>query len=295
MNSNLLIKKRIKKYSLNLNKNNIIGKMETLLEKIFIVKNDILKFKKKELPFLEQFEVHVCDHCNLNCKGCSHFCPVSDEKFVDIKSFEKDFKCLSKKIRVGRIRLLGGEPLLHKDINRLMKTARKYFPNSHIAICTNGILLPTMNKDFWDTVNKCQIFVDMSKYPALINKFDEYIDIVKKNTSNLGFVNDVEKFGYILNPKGDSKPVETFNKCQNQYYSQANLRNGFFYICARCYIDYFNKFFETNFPQVKGIDIFKNSGDKIIKFLNTHQEACRYCHTNRPTFEWGFSEKKYEE
>ena len=31
------------------------------------------------------FEVHLVDHCNLNCKGCSHFSPVSEKKFVDVE------------------------------------------------------------------------------------------------------------------------------------------------------------------------------------------------------------------
>ena len=41
------------------------------------------------LPVLE---VHLTDHCNLNCKGCSHFSNISDEFFLDKNDFERDLK-----------------------------------------------------------------------------------------------------------------------------------------------------------------------------------------------------------
>lgn len=34
------------------------------------------------------FSIPTTDHCNLNCKGCSHFCPIDDK----IKHFNKYFQ-----------------------------------------------------------------------------------------------------------------------------------------------------------------------------------------------------------
>ena len=51
----------------------------------------------------------------------------------------------------------------------------------------------------------------------------------------------------------------------------------------------------NDLPYDKGIDIHKTDGKDIVKFLNTPQELCRFCNEDRPTFEWGISEKKQEE
>jgi len=44
---------------------------------------------------------------------------LAEEEFADIKVFEKDFARLSKLLnaKVDRIGLMGGEPLLHPQIN----------------------------------------------------------------------------------------------------------------------------------------------------------------------------------
>ena len=30
-------------------------------------------------------EVHLAEHCNLNCKGCSHFSPLAEKEFIEEK------------------------------------------------------------------------------------------------------------------------------------------------------------------------------------------------------------------
>jgi molybdenum cofactor biosynthesis enzyme MoaA len=55
---------------------------------------------------------------------------------------------LSKKVGISYLRLLGGEPLLHPDITKFIKYAKRYFPETLIGIGTNGILLPKMKNKF---------------------------------------------------------------------------------------------------------------------------------------------------
>ena len=75
------------------------------------------------------FEVHLADHCNLNCKGCFHFCPIADEKYPSVQSLENDFKRIYELAngKIGRIYLLGGEPLLHPELIKIINVAGKYF------------------------------------------------------------------------------------------------------------------------------------------------------------------------
>lgn len=56
------------------------------------------------------FDVNLCDHCNLNCKGCGSFAPLAKESFLKLEDYTKDAERLSE-ISGGivyRINILGG-------------------------------------------------------------------------------------------------------------------------------------------------------------------------------------------
>ena len=92
----------------------------------FVVWFYLQNLGKPRIPYLE---THLCDHCNLNCKSCSHFCPlVTEPTFTDLEQYTKDIRVLSKKLAIRTIRLMGGEPLLHpQDIaSKLIHTNRLY-------------------------------------------------------------------------------------------------------------------------------------------------------------------------
>lgn len=107
------------------------------------------KRRTMKLPILS-FEVHLAEHCNLNCRGCDHFCPLAKPAYTDLNVFQRDFKRLSElfHMEAGEIHLLGGEPLLNPQVEEFCKIARKNFPKATINIITNGILLPEMPDSF---------------------------------------------------------------------------------------------------------------------------------------------------
>ena len=46
---------------------------------------------------INYIETHLVDHCNLNCKGCSHFSPLVGKPFYkDYNEFKKEIEQLSK-------------------------------------------------------------------------------------------------------------------------------------------------------------------------------------------------------
>lgn len=59
-----------------------------------------------------RFEVHLAEHCNLNCKGCDNFSPLAREEYLDIEEYESDCKRLSVLFdgKVERLQLLGENP-----------------------------------------------------------------------------------------------------------------------------------------------------------------------------------------
>lgn len=90
-------------------------------------------------------ELHVTNDCNLRCKYC-YLNEVPHEEANEMKEevIEKAF-LLAKKLFPNaseyRISLYGGEPLLFKKFDFLIKTAKKILQRFHICLATNGTVL----------------------------------------------------------------------------------------------------------------------------------------------------------
>ncbi len=281
----------------------------TVFEKIFSVKNDSdrkhkiinilgLKLKinlyknKGSIPYLE---THICDHCNLNCKGCGHCSPlVMNEQFADFVQYEKDINILSKKLSIAQIRLMGGEPLLHPLVNKFIEATRKAFPKTDIRIVTNGILIPQMPESFWNTLKENNITIDMSKYPPCEKNFDKYLHLIKEKNIKVGNINNGYKFFSQVNSKGDSPIEETFANCLSKYC--VNLWHSKLYTCPACYSYYYNLYFNENKPLPTAFDIYKASGKELEAALNKPIEFCRFCNTKElKYFDWEQSKKDKSE
>lgn len=111
---------------------------------------------KRNNAVLKYIEYDIVGHCNLNCKGCSHFSNIQKEKqFVELEVFERDIKRLANLFsEIKRIKILGGEPLLHPDFDKFIVSARKILPKARIDIVTNGILVDKINEEVWDVIRK---------------------------------------------------------------------------------------------------------------------------------------------
>ena len=68
-----------------------------------------------------------------------------EEWYIDINNYKKDCDRLSQLFdgKMSRINLLGGEPLSHSQIMKLMRITREAFLIGKIVLVTNGLLLPT--------------------------------------------------------------------------------------------------------------------------------------------------------
>lgn len=62
---------------------------------------------------------------------------------------------------------MGGEPLLHPEVEKFLVEARKLFPKSEIQLVTNGLLLKKRKEELLDTINDNNIRVCVSNYGLL--------------------------------------------------------------------------------------------------------------------------------
>lgn len=104
---------------------------------------DVDKFYKyDDVTYLDYIEININDHCNLNCKGCSHFAPLAPASFKNFNTFLKDIKRLKQLIpHIFKIRIMGGEPFLNPELKRYVETLKEVYPYSDLRIVTNGLLL----------------------------------------------------------------------------------------------------------------------------------------------------------
>ena len=62
-------------------------------------------------PTIESIGIQIVDHCNLNCRGCLHFCHKGQEPYFYLaQQYQKDLKRLHEIVNINTIRIYGGEP-----------------------------------------------------------------------------------------------------------------------------------------------------------------------------------------
>lgn len=84
--------------------------------------------------------VHLTDRCNLHCRGCYSLVDSRNEQCdLNLQHFERIFSEL-KQNGVKRIVLSGGEPLMHKDLQAILRLAKRQFQFEKIDLITNGTL-----------------------------------------------------------------------------------------------------------------------------------------------------------
>jgi hypothetical protein len=230
-------------------------------------------------PVLSYLEVHLADHCNLNCSGCSHFSPLADKFFANIEEYDGDMKRLSQLIAdIKVLRLLGGEPLLHPNVTKFLDSTRTWFPKANIHLVTNGILLPSMHREFWESCRRNSISIDVTLYPPLFSHESDLVQLSKSKGIPMNIVK-TSTFRSSTNSKGDSELEKTFKRCRTWLYCPI-LKQGKIYPCAKpAYVHYFNNTFGTDIPDTDFAHIYspKATGWTLLSRINTHPEACRYC------------------
>jgi organic radical activating enzyme len=249
-------------------------------------------------PVLPYLEMHVVDQCNLNCKGCGHFSPIADEWFIDPEKYEHDIKQLKNLFSsIRTIRVMGGEPLLHPKIERLLLQTRKCFRKADIRIVTNGILLNQMSDSFWETCKINHVSFDITVYPPLKNKMRFLVELLHAKGVKLNEIKKVDFFYAFYNHKGDSNRDLNFQKCKPKWNECTNLRYGRIYSCPiPAYIQHFNARFRTLIPGDGYINIYAPTitGWEVRKALKKAPSTCRYCTygwDRIPRFSWTTSKQ----
>jgi len=282
----------------------VVQKMQTIEKRLNNVENSLLK--KLPISIIYRLNFSILTHCNLNCRGCSHFAPLADKHIVSTDVIKNDLFQMAK-ITNGSVTLLhfyGGEPLLHPNLKEIIKDARQAFPNTKIKVVTNGVLLPSQDEAFWVVCSENDIELSVTKYPINLNFEKIEQTALKYNVEYTYFRTSgkVEKTlqKYQLDIQGDQDPRKNFGNCCMPYHCNT-VREGRIYYCpVISNSGFFNKKFKTNMMIDKRdyLDIYSiESYDQLLNFLATPKPFCKYCDTKKRKegLTWELSKRKMSE
>lgn len=160
--------------------------------------------------------IEITNICNLNCK----FCPETNRKkeYINIENFEKIIQQIHKYTNLVCLHVKG-EPLLHKNLEQILKILETY--NLQANITTNGTLI----KDKLEVLKKSKAVrqINFSIHSITQNKISdiEYLKnifesveklenvlisyrlwnlkTIKENEINSNIINTIEKYYNIKN------------------------------------------------------------------------------------------------
>jgi hypothetical protein len=230
-----------------------------------------------EYVFFESLDVHVTDNCNLNCASCSHFSPcVRGEVHHPAEGIRNSLEHLAKIVpEIKGLWLLGGEPLLHPELDKIASITRNAYPNASIAVITNGILVTRMPPELIRALRENDVLVNVSLYPALRGKA-ESLAVFLRRQKLAWRMNAYDHFERKLTPKPVFDKGRQFAKC-GHCSALRGSRVGWCVIAL--FADYYNAYFgEKLLPEDRGVDIFAHeSGASLMAALQKPLDLCARC------------------
>lgn len=230
-------------------------------------------------------EFFAAKHCNLKCLGCAQSSPYLNKKFADIDLFKESLNVIKKYIKPEKLKILGGEPLLHPDINDILQISQNSKIFKSVYIVTNGLYLLEMDSEFWCNVDVIRI----SLYQANKKFFEKNITFIEEKCNRYNVELQIRKmttFNHIVLSSENTNEEEVkkiFDKCIYKHYTHT-ISEGYFYRCSPSVNldEYLNKFDIYNYL-IKNdrleIRDNKNFGEDLKNFLFAEQpiNSCKYC------------------
>tara|TARA_B100001113_G_scaffold77431_1_gene60626 strand:- start:1585 stop:2610 length:1026 start_codon:yes stop_codon:yes gene_type:complete len=176
--------------------------------------------KDKLSRSFEYLRISVTDRCNYRCSYCmpseifnKNYNYISQDKILSYEEIIR-MACILKKIGLKKIRLTGGEPLLRRNIDKLINQLKTKAKIEHVGMTTNGSLLTEEKLQSLKEagLDSLTLSLDTLK-PGKINQIngakkqfnvdkalkgiEKYFGLIKTNTVVIKGVNDEEIFDII--------------------------------------------------------------------------------------------------
>ena len=238
-------------------------------------------------PKIDEMGIQIVDHCNLNCKGCLHFCHKGQKPyFYAIERYERDLQRLTSLVTIGGIRIYGGEPLLHTELSRIIAISHDIVPYAKLRLFTNGLLLRSMPETLLTVLREHNVKIIWSVYPV----FDDeaYFTTCKfLKAEGLAYQAErTEMFYACMRREGDIDPEYAFARCNGK--NCHVMQDGKISLCPAPMVAKIMELFGFDGDVSDGLlDIYDTTltGEQVAEFLCSPHSVCRFC--TAPTyFSW---------
>lgn len=188
---------------------------------------------------IRKMEVYAANGCNLKCLFCSHFNPFR-RGVVPADELIASFETWSKKVVPQKLGILGGEPLLHPELERIIAAAHRCWPESRIVLTSNGLLFPNKPDSLLQALKDAGVQVLLSRHVPTEEGERKFQEIVSRLQNAGVWVTIIPSSGrwkryYNIDDNGqpqpfDSSPEKAWTMCGPN--TCFNLTNNKLYRCS---------------------------------------------------------------
>ena len=249
-----------------------------------------MSYQNNDKPHLLSTSMNITEACTLNCKLCLAYVPYyseyktpSDDEFCSV--LNKYFQAVES---VDKFSLTGGEPLLHKDLPRIIERLFFYEKqvNQEIILITNGTIRFT--DELLETFCKCsKMKVIVNDYGNGLSPHAEYnAKLLQERGIHFILYTEDNRYGWI-DCRDHSRKHNTVEAVETQSHSCAFflgkkwvISRGKLYTCNRAAF----RITEHLIPSTEDdyIDLIGEETsvitDKMKRFLTSNYTcSCAYC------------------
>jgi organic radical activating enzyme len=230
---------------------------------------------------IQVLEVVVTTRCNLKCRDCANLmqyykAPADIETDCILRSIDRLFQFDNY---IVDLNLLGGEPLLNRDLPTILDKLGEYRTRIHtLNVTTNGTILP--GRELMDALIRNNAMVTVSDYGKLSGKREQLLETLTKN-------------GIAVKDLAGQMWSSPHTFCQNLARERSEIEKTFQTCAAQCMQVIGGKLsycvFQAHAERLRGIpksdyeslDLFDENltGEALREFCYPSKplRACRYC------------------
>lgn len=248
---------------------------------------EVVREQRTQNYHVDTLFVHVTTHCTLRCKNCCSFIPYvpapCNYKAADI--IEDVFKVLSAAGHIRVVNFYGGEPLLHPDLDSMIRSLRTVREVDTITVISNATLMPSQ-----------ELLAAMKEEPRFIMRLSDYgsysdkLEDIKKILDEADIKYEITNFPewYETSRIGTICETEEQRVSKFKYCTACNaveLINRKLYLCSTAAAINTMQVFPENKDNF--VDLSKDSSpddrkQEILDYIrrrgtNQYLEFCTYC------------------
>jgi len=263
------------------------------------------KFVDRVFPIISLYLYHksymnlaqICltERCSLKCKKCAHGCFAVDNRTAQDLTLEQVYKSadsfFSKVDFIQEFVLIGGEPLLYRDLHRAIQYIGEHYRQQIgiFSITTNGTILP--DEETMRMCKRYKVLFQISNYsisiPRLKDSYARIADLL--DTQEIDYhLSEAEKewmdygFEYVNRNAVQEELIKVFDSCKTPC---REVRENRLYFCvmARSVSD--NMKFNVGKNDYLDLDALQGEqGRKELLEFNLgysekgYLDMCNYCH-----------------